>query len=76
MADAKQDILAIFTRAAAHETAEERSKFLDEVCGDDPVVRRRVDTLLRAHFDAGNFLGGNSPESTPTFNQPVTELTE
>jgi len=73
MADAQPDILAIFTEAVRHEFAAERSRFLDEACGSHRMARQRVETLLRAHFDAGNFLGGNSSESTPTIDQPITE---
>lgn len=64
MADSSPDILAIFTKAVAHKTAEDRARYLDAACGSDSLVRQRVDTLLRAHFDAGEFLGGSSPQET------------
>jgi tetratricopeptide (TPR) repeat protein/serine/threonine protein kinase len=64
MADAQHDILAIFTEAVRHESPAARSGYLDEACGSDAIARQRVETLLRAHFDAGNFLGGQSPEAT------------
>ncbi len=73
MVESKLDILAVFTVAAACRTAEERAKYLDEVCESEPHARARVETLLRAHSDAGNFLGGDSPEATPTINQPLAE---
>ena len=71
MSDSPPDVLAIFTEAVAQPTEEERARFLDVACGTDPRIRQRIDTLLRAHFDAGRFLGGNSPEETPTAAQHV-----
>src|SRR5262245_19898638 len=73
MAEAQPDILAIFTEAVRHESPGDRARFLDEACGSDRIVRQRLDTLLRAHFDAGNFLSGHSPETSPTIEQPCTE---
>jgi serine/threonine protein kinase len=62
MLDAKPDVLAIFSDALAHATAETRSNYLDEACGNDRELRWRVDALLRAHQDAGHFLGGASSD--------------
>jgi serine/threonine protein kinase len=39
-----------------------RSTYLDEVCGDDPALRSRVEALLRAHDGADSLLEG-SPAS-------------
>lgn len=36
--------------------AERRSPFLDAACGDDAALRHRLETLLRAHDAAGDFL--------------------
>ena len=60
MANIQTDILAIFTDAVARESAQERARFLDVACDRDSMVRQRVETLLRAHFEAGRFLGGDS----------------
>jgi hypothetical protein len=37
-------------------SAEQRAAYLDQVCGDDDALRRRVERLLRAHLRAGGFL--------------------
>src|SRR5262245_36970310 len=57
MVDAKPDVLAIFSEALAQPTDEARSNYVDKACGDDIELRRRVNELLRAHRDAGHFLG-------------------
>ena len=73
MAAAQPDLLAIFTEAVAREDPAERSRFLDQACGNDPLARERVESLLRAHCAAGNFLGGNAPQARPTLDQPTAE---
>ena len=73
MADKMPDIHAIFNEAIERESDEERSRFLDEACQDDPQVRGRVEALLRAHSDAGKFLGGQSPVVAPIIDQPAVE---
>ncbi|MDA1166370.1 MAG: serine/threonine-protein kinase [Planctomycetota bacterium] len=50
----------IFLEALEKDNPEQRSAFLDEVCGEDAELRQRVETLLSAHNDAGSFL-----EKTP-----------
>src|SRR5215475_4478719 len=35
---------------------DERESFLSEACGDDADLRRKVESLLAAHDDAGTFL--------------------
>src|SRR5688500_11532017 len=37
-------------------TPAERASFLDEACGVDDDLRRRVEALWKAHHDAGSFL--------------------
>jgi serine/threonine protein kinase len=52
--DSSQDVV-IFT--AAHELPEdERAVYLSQACGDDVVLRRRVEALLRAHSELGDFM--------------------
>ncbi len=36
--------------------ADDRARFLDEACRDDPQLRRRVEELLASHEQAGEFL--------------------
>ena len=73
MTDAQPDILAIFTQAVACAGPQEREEYVADACGNDSVVRQRVDTLLRAHFDAGNFLGGDAQDSGTNCDRPITE---
>ncbi|HEU0011477.1 MAG TPA: serine/threonine-protein kinase, partial [Verrucomicrobiae bacterium] len=61
---------AVFNEAVEIENPAERAAYLDRACGQDAVLRRKLDDLLRAHEEAGGFLG--EPEggaATP----PITE---
>ena len=42
-------------QAALERSLETRPKFLDETCGDDAALRAEVESLLRAHEQAGSF---------------------
>ena len=46
----------IFTAALDRYSPEERRAYLDEACGNDLELRRRVEALLQSHEDAGDFL--------------------
>lgn len=46
----------VFHRAAELTDFGERQAFLDQVCGDDALLRSRVEALLRHDADAGSFL--------------------
>ena len=46
----------IFTQALQIKDATERSSFLDETCGTDELLRRRVAELVETHERAGSFL--------------------
>src|SRR5262245_58452001 len=46
----------IFTTALEKSDPAERAAFLDEICGEDAVLRRRVEALLQSHGGAGDFL--------------------
>src|SRR5262245_47073849 len=48
---------AIFAEALTKNTPTERAAYLDQVCGQDTSLRKRVETLLRSHAAAGSFLG-------------------
>src|SRR5262245_43806907 len=58
MNESKADAKAIFLAALDHNGAETLSHFLDQACGADSFLRRRVEELLQADRDAGRFLGG------------------
>ncbi len=47
---------AIFLAALEKTTAAERAAFLDEACAGEKVLRRRVERLLAAHTQVGDFL--------------------
>jgi hypothetical protein len=51
---------AIFLDALRLKEAEELVAFLNTACEGDEALRARVEELLRAHRDAGSFLGGPS----------------
>jgi serine/threonine protein kinase len=56
----------IFLAAVDKATPEERAAFLDQACGADADLRRRVEALLRAHDDPGRFLEPAAPEQGKT----------
>ncbi len=72
MSDAQTDAKAIFFEALDCEGADEVRRFLDQACGTDPALRARVEELLRAHQDAGAFLGG-AEQHDVTRDQPGAE---
>jgi WD40 repeat protein/serine/threonine protein kinase len=57
MSHPKANAKAIFLEALDHKDTSELLRFLDQSCGADPALRARVEELLSAHRDAGNFLG-------------------
>jgi serine/threonine protein kinase len=52
--------MTIFGKALECASAEERETFLDRACGGDALLHAKVQELLQAHHDAGNFLRGSS----------------
>ena len=59
MADIAGDnasVESIFNAALAKESTAERAAFLDGACANDAAMRSRIDELLNAHREAGNFL--------------------
>src|SRR5262249_39308744 len=57
MSHVKANAKAIFLEALDHKDPSELLRFLDQSCGTDRALRARVEELLCAHRDAGNFLG-------------------
>ncbi len=72
MNDGKSDAKAIFLEALDCKGADELARFLDQACGTDPALRPRVEELLRAHQDAGAFLGGAGRQDD-TRDHPIVE---
>jgi tetratricopeptide (TPR) repeat protein/serine/threonine protein kinase len=76
MNDCDRHIMSVFGQALEHESLEERAAYLDVVCRGDADGRARIEALLRAHQQAGNFLRGGSsvPGSVGTVDErPLTE---
>jgi serine/threonine protein kinase/tetratricopeptide (TPR) repeat protein len=65
---------AVFGEALEISSASERASFLDRACAGDLELRRQVQSLLDAHFRAGQFL--ESPASSPTFSVHPAPLAE
>lgn len=72
MSDIDSQARVIFFEAIDRKTPEQRCMYVDEACGDDVQLRARVDDLLRAHQDAGEFLGG-AASAVATIDQPISE---
>ena len=68
----KADAKAIFLEALECKGADELRRFLEQVSGTDPGLRGRVEELLRAHQEAGAFLGG-AEQQDATQDQPGAE---
>jgi alpha-tubulin suppressor-like RCC1 family protein len=55
---------------------DQRPAYLDRTCGGDPMLRARVEGLLKAHNEAGDLLEppslepGDFPDSTPPASEP------
>jgi WD40 repeat protein/serine/threonine protein kinase len=65
MNDALQHLLTIFGTALECASPEEQRAYLDRACAGDVECRARVEELLRAHEQAGNFLQGEQPTTAP-----------
>ena len=51
-----ESVRRVFTEALERPAGDERSRFLDSACAEDPALRREVESLLGSHDRAGNFL--------------------
>jgi serine/threonine protein kinase/Flp pilus assembly protein TadD len=75
---------AIFEGARNAQNAERRKAHLDQHCGNDAELRRRIDALLRAYDEGESFLESPPPElganafsvdDSPAVERPFTEGT-
>ncbi len=74
MAEKSNDIEAIYNTALTKESEAERAAYLDAVCGDDDARRARVEDLLKAHEQAGDFLKIPAIDTNVTMgDSPLTE---
>jgi len=71
MSDSRIEV--VFDAALQKGSSPERSAYLEGACGEDMDLRARVETLLRAHDQAGEFLeatsGNDSPEPGTTIGR-------
>jgi len=70
MTEKPRDIETIFSAVLKLESETERSDYLNEVCGDDYTLRARIEALLKAHEDAGDFLKVDASDSNATLDDP------
>jgi serine/threonine protein kinase/Flp pilus assembly protein TadD len=61
MKEAERHEMALFGEALDYASREEQTAYLDRECGDSPALRARVEALLAAHHQAGDFLDGRKP---------------
>jgi serine/threonine-protein kinase len=65
---------SIFFAALDKGTAEERAAYLDQACGPDTQLRGRVERLLQAHPQVGDFLQAPVPGLPATVDEsPLAE---
>ena len=60
MSSAESEIQVLFDAAIAIDSPLDRARYLDRALANNPLARARVEELLRAHEEAGGFLGGKS----------------
>src|SRR6476660_3568452 len=63
----------VFDEALRRAAGPNRARYLDEACGGDLELRRRVERLLRAVSEAGSFLETPAQDPSPTVDQPSVE---
>ena len=74
MSDATPEVMVVFFAAMEQQSREDLEAYLDRACRGDAALRSRVEDLLRAHRNAGHFLGGSSSE-VATADAPPCILT-
>ena len=72
MNDSSDADLTVFAEAIQLSHGE-RPAFLARACGSDEQLRQRVERLLKAHDQAGDFLEQSAPEAEPTTEIPFGE---
>jgi hypothetical protein len=70
MAKKSNDVEVIYNTAIKKKSGAERSAYLDAVCGDDNVLRARVETLLIAHEQVGDYLEVPAVDPNATLDNP------
>jgi eukaryotic-like serine/threonine-protein kinase len=71
---AKLELEDVFCAALELASPAERAAYLDHACGDDRDARGRVERLLAAHSQAGNFLGAGPAVVAATTDLPAQAI--
>jgi serine/threonine protein kinase/tetratricopeptide (TPR) repeat protein len=71
MATREFDEAAIFNAARQIDSADDRRRYLQEACGDDDALRKRVEALLRAHRQKHTFLDPVTVEIRATIEAAI-----
>ena len=80
MSKEPKDIKAIFSEALDKPTTDKRAAYLDEACGNNAELRSKVEALLKAHNEAGDFLEvpaidpNATVEESPSIEGPGTRI--
>src|SRR6516225_6062644 len=74
MIDPADHIESVFAAALQQPSPQERVAFLNQACADNPVLRGRVEALLKAHDQAGSFL--KDPPARPQATEGYEPITE
>ncbi len=74
MGQREQEIELVLLEALEKRTPGERAAYLERVCGDDPRMRVELDSLLKFHARAGDFL--ETPPVAVTFTEDEGLLSE
>jgi serine/threonine protein kinase/tetratricopeptide (TPR) repeat protein len=66
------DVKALFNEALDRPDGPDRLAYLDQACSENPALRSQLETLLKAHDEAGGFLAtvDHAPMSTVTVRPP------
>src|SRR5262245_58674954 len=73
MPEDRPQVDEVFDEALRRAAGQDRARYLDEACGGDLELRRRVERLLRAVSEAGSFLETPAQDPSPTIDQPPLE---
>ena len=63
------DAKTIFGQAIDIEDAAARAAYLDQACGSNDPLRAEIDSLICAHFKAGDFLKGPAHDASTYLNE-------
>jgi len=65
--------LDIFSAALDLPSLEKRAHYLDEACGDNWALRRRIEELLASHAEVASFMKVPAPAELATVDDPIIE---